>query len=333
MKNGDLILILILTIIFSFTAHENTQLYIILIGALILLAGYSIKSVLYPSDHGKQNILSLLVTTLLTILITVVFLRFMGKTYLIPMLASIVIICVPLAFLRKRPKKENDLDIYKTGDKALKEYLGTVNEKSNKKSLDDEIIIVDRKYSEVKDNEKPQEDRETEETEKLPETEEQSYEVPNVAENRFLVCERCGGYYKLKEWESPEDFESCQCGGDLHYEAYKEESATDKPDERNLDNLKGERNEHENPILGNIRKVIQETEGGTIQKTEEPDPDLDPVSRQTKRFIPYDMVLTFIFAGLCFLFLSVPSFSHMGKTLGTILMVFFPGYAIVTIIY
>jgi predicted nucleic acid-binding Zn ribbon protein len=32
-----------------------------------------------------------------------------------------------------------------------------------------------------------------------------------------LVCEKCGGYYKLKEGESPEDFKSCQCGGNLKY--------------------------------------------------------------------------------------------------------------------
>jgi predicted nucleic acid-binding Zn ribbon protein len=32
-----------------------------------------------------------------------------------------------------------------------------------------------------------------------------------------MVCEKCGGYYKLKEGESPEDFKSCQCGGNLKY--------------------------------------------------------------------------------------------------------------------
>lgn len=33
----------------------------------------------------------------------------------------------------------------------------------------------------------------------------------------YLICEKCGGYYKLKEGESPEDFESCECGGNLKY--------------------------------------------------------------------------------------------------------------------
>ena len=33
----------------------------------------------------------------------------------------------------------------------------------------------------------------------------------------YLVCEKCGGYYKLQKGESPEDFENCQCGGKLSY--------------------------------------------------------------------------------------------------------------------
>ena len=33
----------------------------------------------------------------------------------------------------------------------------------------------------------------------------------------YLVCNKCGGYYKLQPGESPEDFEECQCGGKLRY--------------------------------------------------------------------------------------------------------------------
>ncbi|MDI6724945.1 MAG: hypothetical protein QMD61_09905 [Methanobacterium sp.] len=31
----------------------------------------------------------------------------------------------------------------------------------------------------------------------------------------YLICKKCNGYYKLKENESPEDYDYCQCGGDL----------------------------------------------------------------------------------------------------------------------
>ncbi|KAF5079805.1 hypothetical protein DSECCO2_126540 [anaerobic digester metagenome] len=31
----------------------------------------------------------------------------------------------------------------------------------------------------------------------------------------YMICESCGGYYELMEDESPEDFDNCQCGGNL----------------------------------------------------------------------------------------------------------------------
>lgn len=34
---------------------------------------------------------------------------------------------------------------------------------------------------------------------------------------RYVICEKCHGYYRLKRDEFPEDFEHCQCGGDLKY--------------------------------------------------------------------------------------------------------------------
>lgn len=33
----------------------------------------------------------------------------------------------------------------------------------------------------------------------------------------YLVCEKCNGYYKLQDEESPEDFSLCQCGGKLEF--------------------------------------------------------------------------------------------------------------------
>lgn len=44
----------------------------------------------------------------------------------------------------------------------------------------------------------------------------------------YLICERCGGYYQLEEDESPEDFDRCQCGGQLIYTEHIE----DKPQSR-----------------------------------------------------------------------------------------------------
>lgn len=35
--------------------------------------------------------------------------------------------------------------------------------------------------------------------------------------DRYVICENCGGYYKLDEGESLDDFEACRCGGKLGY--------------------------------------------------------------------------------------------------------------------
>ncbi|MGZ7117943.1 MAG: hypothetical protein ACXVHS_10960 [Methanobacterium sp.] len=34
---------------------------------------------------------------------------------------------------------------------------------------------------------------------------------------RYLICESCMGYYKLRKDESLEDFDHCQCGGQLKF--------------------------------------------------------------------------------------------------------------------
>lgn len=33
----------------------------------------------------------------------------------------------------------------------------------------------------------------------------------------YLFCKKCSGYYELGDYESPDDFEYCQCGGKLYY--------------------------------------------------------------------------------------------------------------------
>ena len=35
--------------------------------------------------------------------------------------------------------------------------------------------------------------------------------------NKYIMCKSCGGYYKLGEGESLEDFGACRCGGELKY--------------------------------------------------------------------------------------------------------------------
>lgn len=45
----------------------------------------------------------------------------------------------------------------------------------------------------------------------------------------YLICKECDGYYELQEGEYPEDFDRCQCGGNLEYvEEIKDRRFTDK---------------------------------------------------------------------------------------------------------
>ncbi len=38
-----------------------------------------------------------------------------------------------------------------------------------------------------------------------------------MPENKYIMCKSCGGYYRLREGESLDDFGACTCGGELKY--------------------------------------------------------------------------------------------------------------------
>ncbi|HOI39522.1 MAG TPA: zinc ribbon domain-containing protein [Methanobacterium sp.] len=48
----------------------------------------------------------------------------------------------------------------------------------------------------------------------------------------FLICDNCGGYYELQEGERPEDFQSCECGGNLKYVEKSDSSINKIPDNK-----------------------------------------------------------------------------------------------------
>jgi hypothetical protein len=48
----------------------------------------------------------------------------------------------------------------------------------------------------------------------------------------YLKCEECNGTYELKEGESPEEFETCECGGKLKYTETLSDIKPDKKDEK-----------------------------------------------------------------------------------------------------
>lgn len=40
---------------------------------------------------------------------------------------------------------------------------------------------------------------------------------PSLSSNGYLYCKNCHGYYSLKDDENPDDFVSCECGGELEF--------------------------------------------------------------------------------------------------------------------
>lgn len=68
-----------------------------------------------------------------------------------------------------------------------------------------------------------------------------SMDVSSSSTNGYLSCNNCGGYYLLEGSESPEDFDVCQCGGNLTY--YD-----------NLDTLTGNKNTMDGRMHSNVYK-------------------------------------------------------------------------------
>ncbi|HHY00382.1 MAG TPA: hypothetical protein GX531_03275 [Methanothermobacter sp.] len=100
----------------------------------------------------------------------------------------------------------------------------------------------------------------------------------------YLVCQNCGGYYKLKKDESAEDFVACQCYGQLVYveslEDIPKEDAKDKLAQK-LDSRFKEKMDHEFEYISVDEDFKPETEDKTETKEDIPvEIDSDPVVKE-----------------------------------------------------
>jgi hypothetical protein len=84
----------------------------------------------------------------------------------------------------------------------------------------------------------------------------------------YLICDKCGGYYKLDKGESADDFDDCQCGGKLRYvdsldeylndEQYKTKYSNIEESTLNLDKTdENQRISEEEPIAADV--IYKET--------------------------------------------------------------------------
>jgi hypothetical protein len=76
----------------------------------------------------------------------------------------------------------------------------------------------------------------------------------------YLECEKCGGYYELQPGESPEDFEECECGGNLKFSKVSplnDKSENIKFEKQSFrENLKSSLNKKRNLMLIGILALI-----------------------------------------------------------------------------
>lgn len=76
----------------------------------------------------------------------------------------------------------------------------------------------------------------------------------------FLVCKDCNGYYELQEGEYPEDFEQCECNGELKYVMNFDEHVFDELDpvaEINICQVCGAENSKDNKFCTECGKKME----------------------------------------------------------------------------
>ena len=100
----------------------------------------------------------------------------------------------------------------------------------------------------------------------------------------YLVCQNCGGYYKLKKDESAEDFVACQCYGQLVYveslEDIPKEDAKDKRAQK-LDSRFKDKPGHEFEYISVDGDFKPETQDKTETKEDiSVEIDSDPVVKE-----------------------------------------------------
>ena len=404
MNNNDLITIVqltVITILITIIANlilKNTFINSILLILPILLAGYSLKVAFYIQKHNR-NILSLFITTGFFVVFAVIYLKTVGITYLPYILSLLVLVCVTIAYIKRKRFNEPELNEPESRPLVCENCGQRYRLKDNVEtcwcggdlfyeSPDEPIKTGNTEPPEIEDeteeilNVKNAELLNTEpKTEILKPIQAKILGInkiktePVQPESRYVTCEKCGQRYRLDEDESITDFESCWCGGDLFYESLDEPIKTgnieppkaeneneEMPNventglintlhekQRKTEDTKPPKVEDRNEGVSNVKNIEPKTENlkpiqSKISETlkNKTETSLGDLTKQLekdkpsgKKYRPYDLIFTFIFTALCLAFLLVPPINHtsIGKTLGIILIILLPGYAITSAVF
>lgn len=131
----------------------------------------------------------------------------------------------------------------------------------------------------------------------------------------YLICEKCGGYYKLKEGENPEEFKACECGGHLRYvqnfgEHFDEE--LDPINELNICPDCGKENSAAEKYCKSCGKMIKDTENQ--QKTTAKD------ENTTDKFMSNKLMLRAIAIIIGILIVVIPTFVFANSNYALLLL-------------
>ncbi len=67
----------------------------------------------------------------------------------------------------------------------------------------------------------------------------------------YLICDKCNGYYELQPGESADDFDYCQCGGNLiHADDIRPLKPLERRQKRKIKQIVDEDNQGNNKIYG-----------------------------------------------------------------------------------
>lgn len=206
----SVILLAIISIVCIITPSLNMHIEIIIpyMLSIFFLPGYSILITLSTKNKGiiSKSLISILISIVILFLLILVthYINITSKNIAI-ILTIVTIFFAAVGYIKRfRASKES------------KEYLfcescGNYYKLKEGKSLEEVDICRcggKLKYVEIltSDNLKRKKS-----------TNEKTSKKSKIFVSNYIICENCGGHYKLKKGESLEDFKSCQCGGELKY--------------------------------------------------------------------------------------------------------------------
>ena len=215
-NNTDIILIVLLaviSIVCIMTRSLNKYMIVLIPYGLLLffLPGYSILTALFTKKIALST--KILVGILISMVITFILISTINYTktpftYRLLIIAVITLLLAAVGYIRRAIASRKP-DRY-----VICEDCNGYYKLEEGESLEDfEACRCGGKLKYAEDNfmskEKPKRKKNSHERKKSKKT--------KTGEPHYIVCDKCGGHYTLKEGESLEDFESCHCGGSLKY--------------------------------------------------------------------------------------------------------------------